>query len=168
AAVRNARAAGVAIPLSGMVELEKERPGQQEMGREGRQKLRKQAVDGLCSPCEDPDLCLSYALCPLCRQADTWHTLGVPEWQGYWKVLAAYVLCPWFWPCLNFYARYRIRQAFRIHLEPHRDCIIHCLCCCCCTPCAHLQEARLVDAPMLYFHCKHKLANFHLKQAQET
>jgi len=27
-----------------------------------------EAVDGLCSPCEDPDLCLTYALCPLCRQ----------------------------------------------------------------------------------------------------
>mmetsp|Transcript_44061 Transcript_44061/g.95757 ORF Transcript_44061/g.95757 Transcript_44061/m.95757 type:complete len:116 (+) Transcript_44061:208-555(+) len=46
-------------------------------------------VDGLCSLCEDPDLWLAYALCPICRQ-----------------VLSAYALCPCF-PCFNFYARYR-------------------------------------------------------------
>ena len=23
------------------------------------------------------------------------------------QVLAAYIMCPWCWPCLNFYARYR-------------------------------------------------------------
>lgn len=131
-----------------------------------RQSGQKQGVDGACSPCEDPDLCVAYMLCPLCRQADTWHTLGVPEWQTYWKVLAAYILCPWCWPCLNFYGRYRIRQAFKINLEPHRDFVMHCCCCCCCTACAHLQEARLVDAPMLYFHCKHKLADFHLREVQ--
>eukprot|EP00913_Durusdinium_trenchii_P020278 g19051.t1 len=128
-----------------------------------RRTSKKQGVDGLCSPCEDPDLCVAYALCPFCRQADTWHTLGVPQWQTYWKVLAAYVLCPWCFPCLNFYGRYRIRQAFGIPLEPHRDCCVHCLCCCCCTPCAHLQEARLVDAPVLYYRCKHKLAFFHIQ-----
>lgn len=169
AAAQNARAAGFTMPSPEEGKLKQ--PRQAEMSSNStffarRRTSKKQGVDGLCSPCEDPDLCVAYALCPFCRQADTWHTLGVPQWQTYWKVLAAYVLCPWCFPCLNFYGRYRIRQAFGIPLEPHRDCCVHCLCCCCCTPCAHLQEARLVDAPVLYYRCKHKLAFFHIREAQ--
>jgi len=162
AAAKKAKAAGFAVHEEDILK----QPGQMSM-LGGRRVNRKQAVDGLCSPCEDPDLCLTYTLCPLCRQADTWHTLGVPEWQTYWKVLGAYALCPWCFPCFNFYARYRLRQAFKIPLEPHRDCLVHCICCCCCTPCAHLQEARLVDAPILYFRCKHKLAQFQIREAHE-
>mmetsp|Transcript_37849 Transcript_37849/g.68408 ORF Transcript_37849/g.68408 Transcript_37849/m.68408 type:complete len:628 (-) Transcript_37849:73-1956(-) len=127
-------------------------------GRKKRKALENaQSVDGLCSPCADPDVCLAYATCPLCRVADTWHTIGLPEWQSYWKIFWSYVACPFCWPCLNFYGRYRVRKAFKIPLEPHRDFLVHCVCCCLCTPCAHVQEARLVDAPILYFKCQSKL-----------
>merc|ERR1711879_278189 len=102
---------------------------------------------GLCNPCEDPDLCWRCVFFPICRIADTWHTLGEPRLLTYWRVLIAYYLCPCCWPCLNFFGRYRVRTAFGLPLEPHRDCLVHCCCPCCCAPCAVIQEARLVDAP---------------------
>lgn len=139
-------------------------------GRKRRKAMENaQTVDGLCSPCADPDLCIAYTMCPLCRAADSWHTLGVPEWQSYWKIFWSYVACPCCWPCLNFYGRYRIRKAFRIPLEPHRDFLVHCICCCCCTPCAHMQEARLIDAPVLYFKMQTKLIELqttHIKRGE--
>jgi len=104
-------------------------------------------LDGLCSICEDPDICWSLLCCPLCRIADTWHSMGMPAWLDYWKVFFLYSFCPCCWPCLNFYGRLRVRRLFEIPKEPHRDCIIHLCCCCCCTPCGLCQEARLVDAP---------------------
>eukprot|EP00927_Polykrikos_kofoidii_P017041 TRINITY_DN17738_c0_g1_i1.p1 TRINITY_DN17738_c0_g1~~TRINITY_DN17738_c0_g1_i1.p1 ORF type:complete len:772 (-),score=90.40 TRINITY_DN17738_c0_g1_i1:23-2338(-) len=109
----------------------------------------KTVVHGLCSICADPDICWTVILCPVCRMADTCHTLGLPTWLTYWKVMLAYTVCPWCFCCFNFYGRFRVRKAFRISLEPHRDCCIHCCCCCCCTPCAVCQEARLADAPGL-------------------
>uniref|UniRef100_A0A7S4QDK5 Sushi domain-containing protein n=1 Tax=Alexandrium monilatum TaxID=311494 RepID=A0A7S4QDK5_9DINO len=109
-----------------------------------------QSLDGLCSPCEDPDICLACVFCPLCRVADTWHTLGKPAWQDYWKVYFSYAVCPFCWPCLGFYGRLRLRWFFQIPPEPHRDCLVYCCCCCCCAPCAACQEARLVDAPLHY------------------
>lgn len=114
-------------------------------------------LDGLWSPCEDPDICWACCCCPLCRAADTWHTIGMPPSLSYWKVFLMYVLCPFMWPCLNFYGRLRVRKTFGIPLAPHRDCIIHCCCCCCCTPCAAIQEARLVDAPMRWYQAKRKI-----------
>lgn len=107
-------------------------------------------LDGLCSPCEDPDLCCTCVLCPLCRVADTWHTIGVPTWLTFWRTFFLYAMCPCMWPCLNFYGRLRVRKAFDIPLEPHRDFCVHCCCCLCCAPCAICQEARTVDAPVLY------------------
>lgn len=114
-------------------------------------------LDGCCSPCEDPDVCLSFVFCPLCRIADTWHTIGTPSYLGYWTVFLMYVLFPFCWPCLNFCGRLRVRKTFDIPLEPHRDCLIHCCCCCCCAPCALCQEARIVDAPGIFFHVKRRL-----------
>jgi len=103
-------------------------------------------TDGLCTPCEDPDLCWTCLLCPICRIADTWHTLGTPKGLTYFRVFLMYLCCPWCWPCLNFYGRLRIRFIFGLPVEPHRDFLAHC-CCCCCSPCAICQEARLADAP---------------------
>jgi len=137
-------------------------------GAKTKRKEKYVGVDGLCSPCEDPNICWAYAMCPCCRIADSWHTVGVPEWQTYWKVFTAYILCPCLWPCLNFYGRYRIRKAFRLNLEPHRDFIAHCICCCCCSPCAHMQEARLVDGPVLYFKCKNKLIDIQNRQIRRV
>jgi Cys-rich protein (TIGR01571 family) len=114
-------------------------------------------LDGLTSPCEDPDLCLTCVACPCCRVADTWHTIGKPSWLTYWKVLLLYALCPCFCCCLNFLGRLKVRKAFSIPAEPHRDCLIHCCCCCCCSPCAICQEARLVDAPTTLYTCTMQL-----------
>jgi len=111
------------------------------------------AINGFCSPCEDPDICCEFMFCPICRQADTWHTIRSPPWMTYWRVFFAYVLCPFCWPCLSFYGRLRVRRAFNIDLEPHRDCLFYCVCCCCCGPCAACQEARLVDATIMHHHC---------------
>lgn len=113
----------------------------------GRIKEVPPSTDGLCTPCEDPDLCWACVLCPICRIADTWHTLGTPSVLTYTRIFFLYLLCPCLWPCLNFYGRLRVRMIFGIPLEPHRDCVAHCCCCCCCSPCAICQEARLVDAP---------------------
>ncbi|CAE8633615.1 unnamed protein product, partial [Polarella glacialis] len=132
--------------------------------REHRLAMKKVTVDGMCSPCEDPDLCLTYMFCPLCRIADSCHTIGQPNWLTYWKVFWAYVICPCCWPCFNFYGRYRIRKAFQLKLEPHRDFAAHCLCSCCCGPCAHLQEARLIEAPVLFFKSKHKIVDFEISK----
>mmetsp|Transcript_9444 Transcript_9444/g.33427 ORF Transcript_9444/g.33427 Transcript_9444/m.33427 type:complete len:111 (+) Transcript_9444:1907-2239(+) len=95
--------------------------------------------------------------CPLCRIADTWHTIGDPGWMGYWTILFTYVLMPCMWPCLNFYGRQRIRRYFKIPPEPHRDLCIHCCCCCCCTPFGLCQEARVVDAPVYFARMKQHL-----------
>lgn len=114
-------------------------------------------LDGLCSPCEDPDVCWTVICCTLCRIADTWHTLGTMPWATYWRVLLAYVLLPCLWPCLNMYGRHQIRLFFGIELQPHRDCCIHGCCCCCCTPCALCQEARVVDAPWELWRTRQRL-----------
>jgi len=113
-------------------------------------------TDGLCNPCEDPDLCWSCVLCPLCRIADTWHTLGTPSFLTYGRVFLMYLCFPCCWPCLNFYGRFRIRLIFGLPLEPHRDFLAHCCCCCCCSPCAICQEARLADAPTMLFWARKK------------
>jgi len=105
------------------------------------------SLHGLCDPCEDPDICWGCILCPICRIADTWHTLGQPSWLTYGRVVVLYLCCPWCFPCLNFIGRWRVRTTFEIPLEPHRDCIVHCCCPCVCSPCGICQEARLVDAP---------------------
>lgn len=115
-------------------------------------------LDGLCSPCEDADICMATMCCPLCRIADTWHTIGDPGWMGYWTILFTYVLMPCMWPCLNFYGRQRIRRYFEIPPEPHRDLCIHCCCCCCCTPFGLCQEARAVDAPVHFARMKQHLS----------
>jgi hypothetical protein len=40
-----------------------------------------QGVDGLCSLCEDPDLWLAYALCPICRQVPRgWVEIAIKTW----------------------------------------------------------------------------------------
>jgi len=121
----------------------------------GRLKPVQPSTDGLCTPCADPDLCWSCLLCPLCRIADTWHTLGTPAPLTYWRVFMMYLCCPCCWPCFNFYGRLRTRMIFAIPLEPHRDCLAHC-CCCCCSPCAICQEARLADAPTRLFWARNK------------
>eukprot|EP00928_Gymnodinium_smaydae_P087101 TRINITY_DN71434_c0_g1_i1.p2 TRINITY_DN71434_c0_g1~~TRINITY_DN71434_c0_g1_i1.p2 ORF type:complete len:123 (+),score=6.71 TRINITY_DN71434_c0_g1_i1:81-449(+) len=89
-----------------------------------------------------------HGLDPICRIADTWHTIGSPPWLTYNVVAAMYFLCPVLWPCLNFFGRLRVRLAFDLPLEPHRDCCVHVCCCPCCSPCGILQEARLTDAPI--------------------
>eukprot|EP00747_Dinoflagellata_sp_TGD_P220271 gnl/TRDRNA2_/TRDRNA2_92264_c0_seq1.p1 gnl/TRDRNA2_/TRDRNA2_92264_c0~~gnl/TRDRNA2_/TRDRNA2_92264_c0_seq1.p1 ORF type:complete len:653 (-),score=69.03 gnl/TRDRNA2_/TRDRNA2_92264_c0_seq1:86-1930(-) len=114
-------------------------------------------LDGLCHPCEDPDICCATILCPLCRIADTWHTLGHPKRLNYWTVIMAYLFCPCCAPCLNFYGRYRIRKIFMLPEEPHRDCLVHCCCCCLCAPCAICQEARQADAPAVFHMARIKL-----------
>jgi len=124
---------------------------------EKKSKRRQTFVHGLCNICEDPDVCLAYVMCPICRIADTWHTLGKPFWMTYWNAILLYYLCPFCIPCFNYFGRHTIRQAFRIPLEPHRDTFMHCCCACCCSPCASCQEARLVDAPSLYYQCRKKL-----------
>jgi len=113
-------------------------------------KINRVFLDGLCSPCEDPDLCLTCMVCPCCRVADTWHTLGVPASFTYWRTFWLYAMCPCIWPCLNFWGRNRIRKLFSLPKEPHRDFMVHLCCCCFCAPCAIMQEARTVDAPLQY------------------
>merc|ERR1711964_825896 len=81
-------------------------------GTEKYQSKPRVFLDGLCSPCEDPDTCCIFLCCPLCRIADTWHTIGLPTWLTYWKVFFLYAVCPCLWPCLNFYGRHRVRKTF--------------------------------------------------------
>lgn len=133
----------------------------------GRLKVAAPSTDGLCTPCVDPDLCWSCCLCPLCRIADTWHTLGAPRFFSYGKIFCLYLLCPCIWPCLNFFNRLRIRMIFDIPLEPHRDCLIHCCCCCCCAPFAICQEARLVDAPAKLCYARKKQKELFEKREEE-
>lgn len=123
--------------------------------------LKVTGLDGLCTPCADPEIFWAGTCCCLCRIADTWHTLGAPQFLTYWRVVALYFLNPCLWPCLNYFIRHRIRQTFGIPLEPHRDFCIHCVCCICCTPFAVCQEARLVEAPVALSRIRHKLLPEH-------
>mmetsp|Transcript_22311 Transcript_22311/g.47516 ORF Transcript_22311/g.47516 Transcript_22311/m.47516 type:complete len:641 (-) Transcript_22311:111-2033(-) len=130
-------------------------------GKVGAPQRGRYWLDGLCTPCQDPDTCLNCVFCPMCRIADTWHTLGSPSWMGYWTAYLMCVLCPFMWPCLGYYGRLRVRKAFGIALEPHRDFLIYFVCCCCCAPCAACQEARLVDAPVHFYQNKKKYEDMH-------
>jgi len=124
---------------------------------EKKKRRRPTVLHGLCDICQDPDVCWTCILCPICRIADTWHTIGRPAWLSYWNVVLMYYLCPCLWPVFNFLGRLRLRQTFMIPLQPHRDCVMHCCCCCLCAPCAICQEARLVDAPGVFFYARKKL-----------